>query len=135
MFLAFVLLLPSAALAKSGTEVYQAPAEDIAKIKEEGMNNSKVMETLSYLTDVIGGRLTNSPNMKRANEWTRDTMAGWGMKNAALEAWGPFGRGWSLKSFSANVDCTAGFSCNCVSESLVTEHTGCRNRQGRYSRC
>ena len=31
------------------------------------------MQTLSYLTDVIGGRLTGSPNMKRANEWTRDT--------------------------------------------------------------
>ena len=61
------------------------------------------MQTLSYLTDVIGGRLTNSPNMKRANEWTRDTMAKWGMQNAKLEAWGPFGRGWSLRSFSAQV--------------------------------
>jgi hypothetical protein len=65
--------------------------------------NSKVMDTLSYLTDVIGPRLTNSPQMKRANEWTRDTMKGWGMQNAKLEAWGPFGRGWSLKSFSAQV--------------------------------
>ena len=37
--------------------------------------NSQVMQTLSYLTDVIGGRLTNSPQMKRANEWTRDQMA------------------------------------------------------------
>ncbi len=61
------------------------------------------MQHLSYLTDVIGGRLTNSPNMKRANEWTRDTMAKWGMQNAKLESWGPFGRGWSLKSFSAEV--------------------------------
>jgi hypothetical protein len=67
------------------------------------MNRSQVMNTLSYLTDVIGGRLTNSPSMKRANEWTRDTMAKWGMQNAKLEAWGPFGRGWSLKNFSAQV--------------------------------
>ena len=67
------------------------------------MKNSQVMQTLSYLTDVIGGRLTNSPNMKRANEWTRDKMTKWGMQNAKLEAWGPFGRGWSLKSFSAQV--------------------------------
>ena len=83
--------------------VYTAPKEVIDKIRDEGMNRSQVMGTLSYLTDVIGGRLTNSPNMKRANEWTRDTMAKWGMQNAKLEAWGPFGRGWSLKNFSAQV--------------------------------
>src|SRR5215203_5589503 len=82
--------------------VYEAPRETIDKIREEGMGkNSQVMQTLSYLTDVIGGRLTGSPNMKRANEWTRDTMTKWGMQNGKLEAWGPFGRGWSLKSFSA----------------------------------
>lgn len=84
-------------------KVYTAPKEVIDKIRDEGMNRSQVMNTLSYLTDVIGGRLTNSPNMKRANEWTRDTMAKWGMQNAKLEAWGPFGRGWSLKRFSAQV--------------------------------
>ena len=83
-------------------KVYTAPKEVIDKIKDEGMHKSQVMQHLSYLTDVIGGRLTNSPNMKRANEWTRDTMAKWGM-NAKLEPWGPFGRGWSLKSFSAQI--------------------------------
>ena len=61
------------------------------------------MATLSYLTDVIGPRLTGSPNLKRANEWTRDTLAKWGLANAHLEAWGPFGRGWTLKRFSAQV--------------------------------
>ena len=73
------------------------------KIKEEGQKNSQVMQTLSYLTDVIGPRLTASPNMKRANEWTRDKLTEWGLSNAHLEAWGPFGRGWTLKSFSAQV--------------------------------
>jgi carboxypeptidase Q len=85
-------------------KIYSAPKAVIDKIRDEGMNKSQVMQTLSYLTDVIGGRLTNSPNMKRANEWTRDTMAKWGMQNAKLEPWGPFGRGWSLKSFSAQVN-------------------------------
>ncbi len=61
------------------------------------------MQTLSYLTDVIGARLTGSPQMKRANEWTRDQMTKWGMQNAHLEAWGPFGRGWTLKNFDAQV--------------------------------
>src|SRR5262245_11772410 len=85
----------------------QAPASDpndpIARIREEGLNRSHVMETLSYLSDVIGPRLTGSPNMKRANEWTRDQFTKWGLKNAHLESWGPFGRGWFLKSFSAEV--------------------------------
>src|SRR5205814_868640 len=76
---------------------------EVVKIKDEGLKRSKVMETLGYLSDVIGPRLTGSPNLRRANEWTRDTMAGWGLKNAHLEAWGPFGRGWSLKRFSAQV--------------------------------
>ena len=85
----------------------QAPAKNsndpIERIKDEGMNRSQVMQTLSYLTDVIGPRLTGSPGMKRANEWTRDQMKSWGLENAHLESWGPFGRGWTLKSFSAEI--------------------------------
>ena len=85
----------------------QTPAKDpndpIERIKDEGTNRSQVMQTLSYLSDVIGPRLTASPNMKRANEWTRDQLTKWGLENAHLEAWGPFGRGWSLKRFSAQV--------------------------------
>jgi len=79
------------------------PNDPIEKIKDEGMNRSEVMKTLGYLSDVIGPRLTASPNMKRANEWTRDQLTKWGLQNGHLEAWGPFGRGWSLKKFSAQV--------------------------------
>lgn len=98
--LAYTLLLPGLVTAQTAAsaKVYTAPAEVIEKIKDEGLNRSQVLKHLSYLTDVIGGRLTNSPNMKRANEWTRDTMASWGMK-ARLEPWGPFGRGWALQGF------------------------------------
>lgn len=79
------------------------PNDPIERIKDEGMNRSQVMQTLSYLSDVIGPRLTASPNAKRANEWTRDQLTKWGLQNAHLEPWGPFGRGWSLKRFSAEV--------------------------------
>jgi carboxypeptidase Q len=79
------------------------PNDPIARIREEGLKRSHVMETLSYLSDVIGPRLTGSPNMKRANDWTRDQLAKWGLQNAHLESWGPFGRSWELKSFSAEV--------------------------------
>ena len=79
------------------------PNDPVTRIREEGLKRSRVMETLSYLTDVIGPRLTGSPNMKRANDWTRDQLTKWGLQNAHLESWGPFGRGWALKSFSAEV--------------------------------
>jgi len=103
--LIYTFLLSSLAFGQTtAPAVYQAPKETIDKIKDEGMNRSQVMQTLSYLTDVIGSRLTASPNMKRANEWTRETMAKWGMQNAKLESWGPFGRGWSLKAFAAQVN-------------------------------
>jgi hypothetical protein len=99
--------LPSGpALHKTARSLQNAlvPADDpIASIKEEGTKRSQVMQTLSYLSDVIGARLTGSPNMKHANEWTRDQLTKWGLKNAHLEAWGPFGRGWILKDFSAEV--------------------------------
>ena len=101
LLLLFTLVVPYTAFAQQP----QPPADDpmIAKIKDEGMNHSQVMQTLSYLTDVIGPRLTASPGMKRSNEWTRDTLTKWGLQNAHLESWGPFGRGWSLKRFSAQI--------------------------------
>ncbi|HSB08928.1 MAG TPA: M20/M25/M40 family metallo-hydrolase [Blastocatellia bacterium] len=75
----------------------------INKIREEGMKRSQVMDTLSYLTDVPGARLTGSPNIKAAQEWARQKLASWGLQNSHLEAWGPFGRGWSLEGFTANM--------------------------------
>lgn len=69
--------------------------ETITRIREEGFRNSKVMELASGLMDSIGERLTGSPNMKRANEWTRDQLTAMGLSNAHLEPWGPFGRGWA----------------------------------------
>jgi carboxypeptidase Q len=69
--------------------------ETISRIRYEGFRNSKVMEYASGLMDSIGERLTGSPNMKRANEWTRDQLTAMGLSNAHLEPWGPFGRGWA----------------------------------------
>jgi carboxypeptidase Q len=74
----------------------------VASIRQEGLHHSQVMETLTQITEVIGPRLTASPNLKRANEWARDQLIGWGLTNSHLEAW-PFGRGWSLKRYSAEV--------------------------------
>jgi hypothetical protein len=94
---------PSPAVPTTNQTPVKDPNDPIERIKDEGMNRSQVMQTLSYLSDVIGPRLTASPGMKRSNEWTRDQLTKWGLQNAHLEAWGPFGRGWSLKRFSAQV--------------------------------
>jgi len=78
-------------------------SDPVARIRDEGMNRSQVMQTASYLMDVIGPRLTGSPNLRRANEWTRQQLESWGLVNAKLERWGEFGRGWSLRRFSAQI--------------------------------
>ena len=64
------------------------------RIRDEGLNHSHVMEFASALMDGIGPRLTGSPNLKKANEWTRDTLTKIGLDNAHLEDWGEFGLGW-----------------------------------------
>src|SRR5882724_8400391 len=95
--------VPTATQPPAQQPLARDPNDPIERIKDEGMNRSQVMPTLSYLSDVIGPRLTASPNAKRANEWTRDQLTKWGLQNAHLEGWGPFGRGWTLKRFSAQV--------------------------------
>src|SRR5437667_918306 len=65
----------------------------VYRIKEEGLQRSKVMEIASYLTDVYGPRLTGSPEIKEAADWTQKTMTSWGLTNVRTEKW-PFGRGW-----------------------------------------
>ena len=72
----------------------------IYRIKEEGLQRSKVMEIVSYLTDVYGPRLTGSPDTAEAAGWTENTMKSWGLSNVHLEKW-PFGRGWRNERFAA----------------------------------
>lgn len=75
----------------------------LAKIRDEGMNRSMVMEITSYLTDVYGARLTGSPQTKAAGDWVLGQLKTWGMTNPRFEMWGPFGRGWSNEKISARV--------------------------------
>jgi hypothetical protein len=77
--------------------------EAIYKIKDEGFQRSQVMTIASWLTDVYGPRLTNSPGFRKAGDWAVKEMTSWGLANAKLEPWttanGPFGRGWSNDQF------------------------------------
>jgi hypothetical protein len=80
---------------------FQEPVdrEIVAKIRDEGLKRSQVVETFAHFTEVIGPRLTGSPAHKQAAEWARDRLKEWGLENARLEAW-EFGRGWTLEKFS-----------------------------------
>lgn len=71
----------------------------IAKIRDEGLNRSRVAEPFDMFVNTIGPRLTASPAHKRAAEWARDTLTKWGLSNARLEAW-EFGRGWELEKLT-----------------------------------
>jgi carboxypeptidase Q len=68
-----------------------------AKIREEGMNHSQVMDIAFHLTDVSGPRLSGSPGLKRAQEWAVNQLKTWGMVNAKREDWGKFGKGWEIQ--------------------------------------
>ncbi|MBZ5689042.1 MAG: M20/M25/M40 family metallo-hydrolase [Acidobacteriia bacterium] len=85
--------------AKPSYEMPQPAVENLdltmyQRIREEGLSHSHIMEFASALTDGIGPRLTGSPNLKKANEWTRDQFTAMGCTNAHLEDWGEFGMGW-----------------------------------------
>ncbi|MFQ5525132.1 MAG: M20/M25/M40 family metallo-hydrolase [Thermoanaerobaculia bacterium] len=75
----------------------------VNKIRAEGFQRSQVMDTLQHLTDRIGPRLTGSPAMKKANDWTKWQLEDWGLQNAHLDSWGPFGRGWSFDRISVHM--------------------------------
>jgi hypothetical protein len=75
----------------------------IYKIKAEGLGNrSQVMTIMSWLTDVYGPRLTNSPNIRKATDWTVKTLNEYGFQNVHLEPF-RFGRGWSNERLRAHV--------------------------------
>jgi carboxypeptidase Q len=92
LFLAFLTLSTPPLFAEEPVDLSM-----MTRIRDEGLHHSQVMDTLYHLTDVIGPRLTGSPQLKAANDWTRDQLAHWGLANAHLEGY-TFGRGWSFSS-------------------------------------
>ena len=107
IFTVFVSLLSTVAFAAIPKEI-----ED--KIRKEGMENSKVMETLHHFTDVYGPRLTGSPKLVRAGKWAMKRMDSWGFDHTEMDPW-DWGRvGWEN-------DKAAGFLISPVRDSLVFE--------------
>ena len=75
----------------------------ISRIRNREFKQSEIREMVGYLTDVTGPRLTGSPNLKKAQQYVLERLHEWGAANAHLEGWGPFGRGWAVEGFTANM--------------------------------
>jgi hypothetical protein len=72
-----------------------ADLDILGRIRDEGFRRSEVMAVARHLTDRIGPRLTGSPQMREANEWTKEKLAAWGLADARLESY-EFGEGWTF---------------------------------------
>jgi carboxypeptidase Q len=81
----------------------------LAHIKDEGMNNSRVMEFLEALCDNYGPRLAWSPEYKRSADWAAKKLRDMGLENVHFDRWAPLGKGWSLRNFSAMVTSPVAF--------------------------
>ena len=74
----------------------------MTKIRNEGLQNSKVMDIAFHLTELSGPRVTNSPGFMRAANYAKNQLTQWGLRNSKLDPWGEFGKGWELeKSYVA----------------------------------
>ena len=97
LLLLSVLLVPGLVVGDS------VDLEVVSRIKHEAQENSQVMDHLFHLVEVYGPRVTNSPGFTGSAKWAAQRLEKWGLKNAALEKWGPFGQGWSREYFSAHL--------------------------------
>jgi hypothetical protein len=97
----------TSASADTAPKVAPAPAatDPLAldkRILSEAKNGSEIMTNLTYLSDVVGPRLTGSTALKRANEWAADKMRAYGLSNVHLEGW-TIPVGWERGSASVRI--------------------------------
>jgi len=109
-----ILLLAAPALGWTGSAA-QTPGEAasgaihpvdwemVARIREEGLQRSQLPATLSYMTDVLGARLTNSRDMKRAQRWALDEMRRIGLANTVAEPFMDYGVSWDNEYVSLHL--------------------------------
>ena len=103
MTLAGIALLWAAPVGTAQVVQEAVDLDVVRAIREEGLENSHIEELGGYLTDVIGPRLTGSPGMMQANEWTAEMLEKWGLTNVVVEPWGEFGRGWENILYSGRI--------------------------------
>ena len=75
----------------------------VHRIKDEAFRHGQVMDHLFALTEVNGPRLTASPGFRSAADWAVRALTTWGADHPHLEAWGPFGRAWTVHGFELSL--------------------------------
>jgi hypothetical protein len=93
-----LLALPCLAVAQDKPDL-----EVVHRIRTEALQKSKVMEHVFQMVEVNGPRITGSPGFEGASKWAVKRLQEWGLENARLEKWGPFGQGWSRSYYSAHL--------------------------------
>ncbi len=96
-----LLAIPITASSQVAQEVVDLNVID--QIREEGLERSQMDQMAQYMTDVLGPRLTASPGIRRAQAWTVEKFAEWGLDNINVESWGEFGQGWSREYYSGQI--------------------------------
>jgi len=98
----FICFLAAAFVALPRAQTEKLDYAAIGQIRDEGLNRSQAMDTLFWLTDRYGPRVTGSPAMEEAGAWTMKKMTEWGLANVHREDF-DFGRSWSIVRFSAHM--------------------------------
>lgn len=94
--------LAAALIVLTALATEQNEPSTINRIVDEGFDRSQLPQIAAHLTDRIGGRMTNSPQMREAEKWTQEQFRAWGLTNVHLEGF-EFGRGWSIEKSSVRM--------------------------------
>jgi hypothetical protein len=69
-----------------------------ARIRDEGLSRSHVMDFAFELMDRIGARLSGSPNLDRAVAWAVGRLTQVGLDSVRRDRWGEFGMQWRQRN-------------------------------------
>ena len=95
--------LVTALVVQAGEVTLKVDLDMVARIREEGFQRSQIADITSYMTDVLGARLTLSLDMKRAQAWAVKKMQEVGLKNVTLEPFMDYGVTWDNEYFSLHL--------------------------------
>jgi carboxypeptidase Q len=102
-FSVIMIVLVLALMAHAQVKPDRADAAMLSRIWTEGTDHSRVMEYLSWLTDVFGPRIPGSPAYNKAADWAVNKFTELGLSGAAIEPAGELGLGWSNDFVSAHM--------------------------------
>ena len=102
-----VMIGVRAGFARPSPDEKNAFAAADAQIIGEIRDHSEAMANLEYLSDSIGQRVTGSPQLKQASDWTKEKFAQYGLTNVHLEPW-TIARSWTRGSAQARIVAPAG---------------------------